>query len=364
VAEVARAIVSMQTHNMNTPAFQWLEPPDGPAIKLLDQTRLPAEEVFITCSEVAQLVDAISRLAVRGAPLLGLAGAFGVALAAASGDDVEAAAKTIASARPTAVNLAWGVRRALRAYQTAACGPDPVPSPDAGAVAALQQARQIAAEDAAASSAMAAHGLGLVPDRARILTHCNTGCLVSAGEGTAFAVVLAAHRAGRLAHLWVDETRPLLQGARLTTWEARRAGIPHALLADSAAASLLASGQVDLVLTGADRIAADGSVANKIGTYGLAVLARQHDVPFVVVAPVSTVDFDTPDRASITIEFRAAAEVTNVGGRPVAPAGTQAYNPAFDITPPWLITAIVTELGVIQPVTAGNLRVLGLVPTR
>ena len=239
----------------------------------------------------------------------------------------------------------------------------PFPLRKAGAVAALQQARQIAAEDAAASAAMAAHGLGLVPDRARILTHCNTGCLVSAGEGTGFAVVLAAHRAGRLAWLWVDETRPLLQGARLTTWEARRAGIPHALLADSAAASLLASGQVDLVLTGADRIAADGSVANKIGTYGLAVLASQHNVPFVVVAPVSTVDFDTPDGASITVEFRAAAEVTNVGSRPVAPAGTQAYNPAFDVTPPSLITAIVTELGVIQPVTAGNLRVLGLVPT-
>src|SRR5258708_36163074 len=261
---------------MSTPAFLWLDPPDGPAIKLLDQTRLPAEEVFVTCSEVADLVDAVSRLAVRGAPLLGLAGAFGVALAAARGDDVEAAAQALASARPTAVNLAWGVRRALRAYQAAVAGSYPVPVPNAGAVAVLQQARQIAAEDAAASATMAAHGLGLVPDRARILTHCNTGCLVSAGEGTAFAVVLAAHRAGRLARLWVDETRPLLQGARLTTWEARRAGIPHALLADSAAASLLASGQVDLVLTGADRIAADGSVANKIGTYGLAVLARQH----------------------------------------------------------------------------------------
>jgi methylthioribose-1-phosphate isomerase len=206
---------------------------------------------------------------------------------------------------------------------------------------------------------MAKHGLDLVPPGARILTHCNTGGLVSAGAGTAFAVILAAHRAGRLARLWVDETRPLLQGARLTAWEARRAGIPHSVLADGAAGSLLASGQVDLVLTGADRIAADGSVANKVGTYGLAVLARHHNVPFAVVAPVSTVDFGTPDGASITVEHRPAAEVAFLAGQPVAPAGTEAYNPAFDVTPAELITAIVTEEGLIHPVTPGNLRVLG-----
>ncbi len=339
--------------------LRWLDPPAGPAIVLLDQTRLPVEETFLTCTDVTGLVAAIGRLAVRGAPLLGVAGAFGVALAAARGDDVEAAAAAIASARPTAVNLGWGVARALAAYQAAIAGAGPVSSPRSGAPAALAEARAIAAADAAASTAMAAHGLRLVPAGARILTHCNTGALVSAGEGTAFAVILAAHRAGLLARLWVDETRPLLQGARLTAWEARRAGLPHAVLADSAAASLLAAGQVDLVLTGADRIAADGSVANKIGTYGLAVLARHHDVPFVVVAPVSTVDFDAPDGASITVELRAAEEVTSLAGLPVAPAGTQAHNPAFDVTPPALITAIVTEQGVIQPVTAGNLRVLG-----
>jgi methylthioribose-1-phosphate isomerase len=206
---------------------------------------------------------------------------------------------------------------------------------------------------------MAAHGLALVPDGARILTHCNTGSLVSAGEGTAFAVILAAHRAGRLARLWVDETRPLLQGARLTAWEARRAGIPHAVLADNAAAALMASGQVDLVITGADRIAADGSVANKVGTYGLAVLARQHDIPFVVVAPVSTVDLGTPDGAAIKVEFRADDEVACLAGQPVAPAGTSAWNPAFDVTPAALVTALITERGLLQPVTPGNLRVLG-----
>ena len=206
---------------------------------------------------------------------------------------------------------------------------------------------------------MAAHGLPLLPLRgARVLTHCNTGALVSAGEGTAFAVILAAHRAGRLARLWVDETRPLLQGARLTAYEARRAGMDYAVLPDAAAASLLAAGQVDIVLTGADRIAADGSVANKIGTYGLAVLARQHDVPFVVVAPVSTIDLNAPDGRAIVVEHRAACEVTFLGGQAIAPPGSAAYNPAFDVTPAALITALVTEEGVAEPVTAGNLRLL------
>ena len=347
---------------MDVPALRWLDPPDGPAIVLLDQTRLPAEETVVSCADVPALVDAIARLVVRGAPLLGVAGAFGVALAAFRGDDVARAAAAIGQARPTAVNLGRGARRALAAYQRArqagATDSERIP-----ARSALAEARLIAAEDAAASAAMAAHGLGLIPPDARVLTHCNTGALVSAGEGTAFAVILAAHRAGRLAMLWVDETRPLLQGARLTAYEARRAGLPHAVLADAAAAALLAAGQVDVVLTGADRIAADGSVANKVGTYGLAVLASYHQVPFVVVAPTSTIDPDTPDGASIIVEHRPAEEVTRIDGRPVAPAGTSAYNPAFDVTPPGLVTAIVTERGVVQPVTAGSLRVLGAGPS-
>lgn len=338
--------------------LRWLDPPAGPAVELLDQTVLPAEERLLTCTDVPELVDAIRRLAVRGAPLLGVAGAYGVALAAARGDDVPAAAAAISAARPTAVNLAWAAGLTLRAWQ-AAGGEQPVPGDEAGAAAALAQARAIASQDAQASAAMAAHGLTLVPQNARILTHCNTGRLVSAGEGTAFAVILAAHRAGRLGQLWIDETRPLLQGARLTAWEAARSGLPHTLLADSAAAALMASGQVDLVLTGADRIAADGSVANKVGTYGLAVLARQHNIPFVVVAPVSTVDLGTPNGSEIEVEFRADEEVSSLGGRPVAPAGTAAWNPAFDVTPAALVTAIVTERGLVQPVTPGNLRDLG-----
>jgi methylthioribose-1-phosphate isomerase len=336
---------------MDIPPLRWVDPPAGPAVELLDQTRLPAEEVVLSCRDVDSLVDAIRRLAVRGAPLLGIAGAFGVALAAYRGDDVEAAAGQLAVARPTAVNLRWGTQRVLAAYQRSLTGPDP-------AAAALAEAQAIAAQDAKASADIAANGLTLVPARARILTHCNTGALVSGGEGTAFAVILAAHRAGALARLWVDETRPLLQGARLTSYEARRAGLPYTVLPDSAAASLMAAGEVDMVLLGADRIAADGSVANKVGTYSLAVLAHHHRVPFVVAAPLSTIDFETPDGAAIVVEHRPAHEVTSYAGIAVAAAGSDAYNPAFDVTPPWLITAVVTERGVAHPVNAGNLRVL------
>jgi methylthioribose-1-phosphate isomerase len=345
---------------VDVPALRWVDPPAGPAIALLDQTRLPAEEAVVTCSDVPELVDAIRRLVVRGAPLLGVAGAYGVALAAYRDDDVPSAAAMIEAARPTAVNLGWGTRRALAAYMAARQlrGQDP-DAKRVAAAAAVAEAASIEAADAAASQAMAAHGLALVPEGARVLTHCNTGALVSAGEGTAFAVVLAAHRAGRLAQLWIDETRPLLQGGRLTTYEAGRAGIPHSVLADCAAGSLFAAGAVDLVLIGADRIAADGSVANKVGSYSLAVLARHHKVPFVVVAPTSTVDLSSPDGASIEVEHRRSEEVTWIAGVPVAPPGTPAFNPAFDVTPPGLITAIVTERGVAQPVTAGTLRVLG-----
>ncbi len=342
-----------QTHRVSIIALRWIDPPAGPAIELLDQTRLPAVEAVVACRDVPALVDAIRRLVVRGAPLLGIAGAYGVALAAARGDDVEAAAATIERARPTAVNLGWGVRGALAAYRRAAASGHPAPA------AALAVARQIEASDRQACTDMAAHGLALVPAGARILTHCNTGALVTAGAGTAFGLIAAAHQAGRLAMVWIDETRPLLQGARLTAFEAARAGLPHRVLADSAAASLMAAGQVDLVVVGADRIAADGSVANKVGTYSLAVLARHHGVPFVVVAPVSTVDLRTRGGSQIDIEQRPADEVTQLAGQPITPVGTAAYNPAFDVTPPELVTAIVTERGIIQPVTAGNLRVLG-----
>ncbi|MFJ4519345.1 S-methyl-5-thioribose-1-phosphate isomerase [Streptomyces sp. NPDC088810] len=347
------------------PAIRWEEPPEGPVLVLLDQTRLPAEEVELVCTDAAALVEAIRSLAVRGAPLLGIAGAYGVALAAARGFDVAEAARALEEARPTAVNLSVGVRRAEAAHRAALASTG---DPTAAAVAALAAARALHQEDAEASARMAAHGLALLDELLpggghRILTHCNTGSLVSGGEGTAFAVALAAHRVGRLRRLWVDETRPLLQGARLTAYEAARSDMAYTLLTDNAAGSLFAAGEVDAVLIGADRIAADGSVANKVGSYPLAVLARYHHVPFIVVAPLTTVDLDTPDGASIEVEQRPGFEVTEVaapqvpvagagGGVPVAPLGTQAYNPAFDVTPPELVTAVVTEEGAVSPVTA------------
>ncbi|MER6536238.1 S-methyl-5-thioribose-1-phosphate isomerase [Streptomyces sp. 900105755] len=347
------------------PVIRWEEPPEGPVVVLLDQTRLPVEEVELVCTDASALVEAIRSLAVRGAPVLGIAGAYGVALAAARGFDVDEAASALSSARPTAVNLSAGVRRAASAYRSALAE-----SGDGGAAAAaaLDAARALHREDAEASARMAGHGLALLEELLpggghRILTHCNTGSLVSGGEGTAFAVALRAHRAGRLRRLWVDETRPLLQGARLTAYEAARSGMAYTLLTDNAAGSLFAAGEVDAVLVGADRIAADGSVANKVGSYPLAVLARYHHVPFIVVAPLTTVDPETPDGASIEVEQRPGYEVTELtapqvpvtgpgGGIPVAPLGTQAYNPAFDVTPPELVTAIVTEEGVVSPVTA------------
>ncbi|MFI6352193.1 S-methyl-5-thioribose-1-phosphate isomerase [Streptomyces sp. NPDC050743] len=350
------------------PAIRWEEPPEGPVLVLLDQTRLPAEEVELVCTDAPALVEAIRSLAVRGAPLLGIAGAYGVALAAARGYDVAEAARALEESRPTAVNLSVGVRRAQAAYQTALAQSG---DPTVAATAALAAARALHREDAEASARMAAHGLALLDELMpggghRILTHCNSGSLVSGGEGTAFAVALKAHREGRLRRLWVDETRPLLQGARLTAYEAARTGMAYTLLTDNAAGSLLAAGEVDAVLIGADRIAADGSVANKVGSYPLAVLARYHHVPFIVVAPVTTVDPDTPDGASIEVEQRPGFEVTEIaapqvpltgagGGVPVAPLGTQAYNPAFDVTPPELVTAIVTEEGAVSPVTAEGL---------
>ncbi|GAA3623473.1 S-methyl-5-thioribose-1-phosphate isomerase [Streptomyces fenghuangensis] len=352
------------------PALRWEEPPEGPVVVLLDQTRLPVEEVELVCTDVPALVEAIRSLAVRGAPLLGLAGAYGVALAAARGYDVTDAAEQLRHARPTAVNLGYGVSRAERAFRAAA---DAGAGYERAAAAALAEARALHREDAEASERMAVHGLALLGELLpgggyRVLTHCNTGALVSGGGGTAFGVVRAAHRAGELRRLWVDETRPLLQGARLTAYEAAREGMAYTVLADNAAGSLFAAGEVDAVLVGADRIAADGSVANKIGSYPLAVLARYHHVPFVVVAPMTTVDLETADGGSIEVEQRPGHEVTEFApptvpgagmepgsGIPVAPLGAQAYNPAFDVTPAELVTAIVTERGVVSPVTGGAL---------
>jgi methylthioribose-1-phosphate isomerase len=325
------------------PTIEWT----AGKVRLIDQRALPGELRFVECASVDELVEAITSLAVRGAPALGAAGAFGVALAARTiGDDrgVRTAARHLAAARPTAVNLAWGVSHALEAWDRG------------GADAALAEAECIATDDVAGNRALGELGAALVPDGARVLTHCNTGSLATVGYGTALGVVRAAHERGKRPRVWVGETRPLLQGARLTAWELDRLDIPVTVIADAMAGSLLASGDVDVVVVGADRIAANGDVANKVGTYPLAVLAREHAVPFLVAAPTSTIDLDTPTGAAIPVEERPADEVVVVGGARVAPTGVGAANRAFDITPARLVTAIVTERGILWPPYEDTLR--------
>ena len=292
---------------------------DGPAVVLLDQRRLPDEAVELECRTIPELADAIRTLAVRGAPAIGVAAAYGMALAALRGDDPEEAERTLAASRPTAVNLFWALARMRD---------DPTP----------ERARALHDEEVERCRRMAAHAAALFRPQARALTHCNAGGLATGGYGSAVGALRAAWERDRLAHVLVDETRPLLQGARLTAWELEQLGIPHAVIADSAAASMMARGDVDVVVTGADRIAANGDTANKIGTYALAVLAKHHGIPFYVVAPSSTLDPQTPSGDGIPIEERDGSEITQ---------RFSARNPAFDVTPRELITAIVTEDGVL-----------------
>jgi methylthioribose-1-phosphate isomerase len=326
---------------------------NGAGLVLLDQTRLPAEEIERTHERWEDVADAISTLVVRGAPAIGVAAGFGVALAARASRaetfdallaDLDVAIKGLGATRPTAVNLFWALERMRRV----ALAHRQLPLPALRA-RLLQEAQAILDEDVAANRAMGRHGAALVPDGARILTHCNAGALATAGYGTALGVVRTAHEQGKVALVWVDETRPVLQGARLTAWECVKDGIPHRLIADGVAASLMTRGEVDLVVTGADRIAANGDTANKIGTYALAVLARHHGLPFYVAAPFSTIDPHLPSGDRIPIEERDAREVRQLAGRPVAPASTPVFNPAFDVTPAALITAIITERGVHRP---------------
>jgi methylthioribose-1-phosphate isomerase len=294
---------------------------EGGALLLLDQRRLPAQEAWLRCETPEEVADCIRTLAVRGAPAIGLAAAYGVALARAGGGDVEAAAELLRGARPTAVNLSWAVDRALSAA-------DP-----------LGFAQRLHEEQRAADRRLSELGAERFAKGDRALTHCNTGPLATGGFGTAGGVLRAAWERDRLAQVWVDETRPLLQGARLTAWELGRAGIPFKVVADSAAGGLMARGLVDRIVVGADRIAANGDVANKVGTYPLAVLAARHGIPFYVAAPVSTIDPDTPTGAQIPIEERDPSEVSDDGN---------AFNPAFDVTPAELVTEIFTESGVLE----------------
>jgi methylthioribose-1-phosphate isomerase len=325
-------------------------------VELLDQRRLPVEETYLVLETVEEVAQAIESLAVRGAPAIGCAAALGVARAAATsraGDlpmlraELEAAITRLARTRPTAVNLFWALERMRRTIAAAASVP--------GAGPADVRARVVAAacalvdEDIESCRALGRAGLALVPQDARILTHCNAGALATAGYGTALGVVRAAAEAGRAVRVLADETRPFLQGARLTAWELQRDGIPVTVVTDNMSGHLMATGEIDLVIVGADRIAANGDTANKIGTYTVAVLAREHGIPFYVAAPLSTLDLDTPTGAGIPIEERGRAEVAHIAGIAVVPEGVPVRHPAFDVTPARLITAIITEAGVVRP---------------
>ncbi len=337
------------------PTITWLDPPEGPAVRVIDQTRLPGELVMLDCRRIEELCEAIVSLRVRGAPAIGCAAGLGLALAAqlaeaksgqAMLDALELARTQIAATRPTAVNLFWALDRVMEVARRAAeQGPQEIRQ------RVLHEAQEIVAEDLRRCQDLGRHGAELLPEEGNVLTHCNAGALACAGYGTALGVIRAAVEVGKRLHVWVDETRPLLQGARLTAWELHAEGIPCTVICDNAAASLMAQGKVDCVVVGADRIAANGDVANKIGTYGVAVLAQAHGIPFYVAAPLSTLDRATPSGAGIRIEQRGQCEITHVAGylrEPITPPRVPAYNPAFDVTPAHLVTAIITERGVLH----------------
>jgi len=322
-------------------------------VTIIDQTYLPEREVFIDLNSAGQVWDAIKKMKVRGAPAIGITGAYGLYLGVkglkeSSFDsfynEADRISEYLNSARPTAVNLSWALKRLMATIYAA----KEKPIEEIKEVV-LKTAVTIHNEDRRLCKAIGENGLELIPDNAKILTHCNTGGLATGEFGTAFSVILHAHHVGKLKQVWVDETRPLLQGSRLTAWELQKAEIPFKLNVDSAAAFLMKQGKVDLVILGADRITNNGDTANKIGTYSLAVLANAHNIPFYVAAPYSTIDMDMETGNDIEIEQRDADEVTNFGNKQTAPDKVDVYNPAFDVTPNELITAIITEKGIIKP---------------
>ncbi len=320
-------------------------------LRLLDQRLLPQQERYLDCRSAEEVARAIREMAVRGAPAIGIAAAFGLALDAARGAPYEAAERVLAQSRPTAVNLRWVLERMRQLEDKSADG-------------LLTEALRIHAEDLEQNLRMAAFGAALLPRGARVLTHCNTGALATGGHGTALGVIRTAHGQGKIAQVFATETRPWLQGARLTAWELQKEGIPARLIADGAAAWLMAKHDVDWVIVGADRIAANGDTANKIGTYALAVAAARHKVKFMVVAPTGTFDARCKTGADIHIEERTAAELTEFRGAAVAPANTDAFNPVFDVTPAGLVTALVCEKGALKRPSAAAIRSLLSTPKK
>jgi methylthioribose-1-phosphate isomerase len=330
--------------------IQWI---DGAAV-MIDQTRLPLEEKYVTCRTYEEMAAAIRDMIIRGAPAIGVAAAMGVALGVLQGAEFETVCETLAKTRPTAVNLFWAIDRMKRLYASLAGQPR-----DAICRRMVEEAQIVREEDIAICRAIGRNGVELVPAGKTVLTHCNAGALATAGYGTALGVIRAAVEAGKQIDVFADETRPFLQGARLTVWELQQDGIETTLITDNMAGHFLKSGRIGCVVVGADRIAANGDVANKVGTYSVAVLAKENGVPFYVAAPVSTLDLTLASGEQIPIEQRAAAEVTHVFGRQVAPVGTRVENPAFDVTPARYVSAIITEHGVARAPYERSLRELG-----
>jgi len=314
--------------------IQWTDA----GVVMIDQTRLPREQVFVTCRSYLEVADAIKTMVIRGAPAIGVAAAMGVALGAREGADFDTVCATLAATRPTAVNLFWAIERMRRVHQDS----------NGSTARLIQEAQQIRLEDIAICEAIGRNGAALVPDGKTVLTHCNAGALATAGYGTALGVIRAAVTAGKKIDVLADETRPFLQGSRLTAWELQHDGIPVKLITDNMAGHFLHSGRVGCVVVGADRIAANGDVANKIGTYSLAVLAKENGVPFYVAAPISTLDLKTASGHQIPIEQRDSREVTHLFGVAIAPENIGVENPAFDVTPARYVTAIITERGIAR----------------
>lgn len=333
--------------------IEWRESDN--TLLLIDQTLLPHQFELVECQNYGQVGAAIRQMQVRGAPAIGVTAAYGMALAALNSEapdsntllsELEIAAKFLAQTRPTAVNLGWAIQRSLTLAHKLA---DNGSSPTGIKAALLEEAKTVHAQDIAANRLMGAFGAELIKDGANVLTHCNAGALATAGYGTAVGVIRAAHEQGKRLHVWVDETRPYLQGARLTAWELQQMGVPLTLITDNMAGHFMQRGQVDFIVVGADRIAANGDTANKIGTYTLAVLAKENKVPFYVAAPLSTVDRHIQSGSEIPIEERSGEEVTLLAGRLIAPRGVKAAHPAFDVTPARYIHGIITEQGIARP---------------
>src|SRR5215472_8631047 len=328
--------------------LEWTEA----GVRFIDQTKLPTEEVYVTCKDYKEVANAIRTMIVRGAPAIGVAAAMGVAIGAQRSKattltelerQLDVVCNAIAETRPTAVNLFWAIRRMREKFDELRSLPV-----ERIKTELVAEAQRMHVEDIAANEAMGRHGAALLPNGGGILTHCNAGALATAGYGTALGVIRAAVESGKKLHVFADETRPFLQGSRLTAWELMKDGIPTTLIADNMAGAMMRQGKIDAVIVGADRIAANGDVANKIGTYTVAVLAKEHGIPFYVAAPTSTLDLNTPNGGKIPIEQRASKEVTHLAGKQIAPNAVRVENPAFDVTPSKYVTAIITERGVAR----------------